>query len=179
MKHQKTKQAYLAGKISQDDWRNKLVPGLRGHTWEDGPIFTPTFTYEGPFFQSCDHGYSHGPSTHGVGAGKGTCTEEITYSPADIIRLNDAALRNADLVFAYITATDCHGTMVEIGIAAAQLFTRIVVAFAPGIDSTDFWYSTARAAAVYENVRECCLPDILARELSIMKATSTSMGNAA
>lgn len=170
---------YLAGKISKDNWRHGLVPGLGGHTWEQGPISTPGFKYTGPFFQSCDHGCLHGPSTHGVGAGVGTCTEEITYSPADIIRLNDAALCSADLVFVYVTATDCHGTMVEIGIAAAQLFTRIVVAFAPGIDSTDFWYSTARAAAVYGDVRECCLPDILARELSIMKATSTSMGNAA
>jgi hypothetical protein len=170
---------YLAGKIGKNDWRNKLVPGLRGHTWEDGPISTPTFTYEGPFFQSCDHGCLHGPSTHGVGAGAGTCKEEITYSPADIIRLNDAALQKADLVVAYITAIDCHGTMVEIGRASDQPFTRIVIAFAPGIDSKDFWYSTARAAAVYENVRECCLPGILARELFIMKGNSASMGSGA
>lgn len=170
---------YLAGKISKDNWRHGLVPGLRGHTWEQGPISTPGFKYTGPFFQSCDHGCLHGPSTHGVGAGVGTCTEEITYSPADIIRLNDAALCSADLVFVYVTATDCHGTMVEIGIAAAQLFTRIVVAFAPGIASTDFWYSTARAAAVYGDVRECCLPDILARELSIIKGNSASMGSGA
>ena len=170
---------YLAGKMSKDNWRHGLVPGLRGHTWEKGPISTPGFKYTGPFFQSCDHGCLHGPSTHGVGAGVGTCTEEITYSAADIIRLNDTALRNADLVFAYITATDCHGTMVEIGIAAAQLFTRIVIAFAPGIDSKDFWYVTKRAAAVHEHVRECCLAEILASELYLMKGDSTSMGSGA
>lgn len=170
---------YLAGKIGKNDWRHKLVPGLRGHSWALGSIATRDFTYAGPFFQSCDHGCLHGPGTHGVGAGVGTCTEEITHSPADIIQLNDLALCSADLVFVYITATDCHGTMVEIGRASTQIFTRIVVAFAPGIDTKDYWYSTARAAAVHENVCECCLPDILARELSIMKATSTSMGNAA
>jgi hypothetical protein len=114
-----------------------------------------------------------------VGAGEGTCTEEITYSPADIIRLNDAALGRADLVFVYITAADCYGTMVEIGRASVHLFNRIVVAFAPGIDSKDFWYSTERADAVYKNVRECCLPDILARELSIMKGNAASTGSAA
>lgn len=170
---------YLAGKISKNDWRHKLVPGLRGHSWELGPIATHDFTYAGPFFQSCDHGCLHGPSTHGMGAGVGTCKEDITYSPTDIIRENDAALLSANLVFVYISATDCHGTMVEIGLASAQLFTRIVVAFAPGIDATDFWYATARAAAVHENVRECCLPDILAQELSIMKGNSASMGSSA
>jgi hypothetical protein len=170
---------YLAGKMSKDNWRHGLVPGLRGHTWEKGPISTPGFKYTGPFFQSCDQACLHGPSTHGVGAGVGTCTEEITYSAADIIRLNDTALRNADLVFAYITATDCHGIMVEIGIAAAQLFTRIVIAFAPGIDSKDFWYVTKRAAAVHEHVRECCLAEILASELYLMKGDSTSMGSGA
>jgi hypothetical protein len=168
---------YLAGKIGKNDWRHKLVPGLRGHSWSLGPIATRDFIYAGPFFQSCDHGCLHGPSSHGVGAGVGTCTEEITYSPADIIRLNDAALYSADLLFVYITATDCHGTMVEIGRASNQPFTRTIIAFAPGIDSKDFWYSTARAAAVHENVRECCLPEILARELSIMKSNSASMGS--
>ncbi|PUE41636.1 hypothetical protein [Limnohabitans sp. Bal53] len=168
---------YLAGKIGKNDWRHKLMPGLRGHSWSLGSIATRDFTYAGPFFQSCDHGCLHGPSTHGVGAGTGTCTEEIIYSPADIIRLNDAALQKADLVFAYITAIDCHGTMVEIGRASNQPFTRIVIAFAPGIDSKDFWYATKRAAAVHEHVRECCLAEILASELSVTKGNSASMGS--
>lgn len=169
---------YLAGKIGKNDWRHELVPKLRGHTWELGPIATRNFTYAGPFFQSCDHGCLHGPNTHGVGAGDGTCTDDITYSPADIIKNNDDALRSADLVFVYITATDCHGTMVEIGRASEQPNTRIVMAFSPGIDRRDFWYSTVRAATVHENVRECCLPGILAQEISSTKHNLLSIRSA-
>jgi hypothetical protein len=170
---------YLAGKIGKNDWRHKLLPGLRGHSWELGPITVQGFKYVGPFFMSCDHGCRHGRSTHGAGGGEGTCIESTTYSPSDIIRFNDTALKSADLVLVYITAPDCYGTMVEVGLAANQPFTRIVVAFAPGIDSKDFWYSTERAAAVHENVCECCLPELLAKELSSMKYNSASTGGAA
>lgn len=165
MKHLTQINGYLAGKIDIDDWRNGVVPNLRGHEWDDGPISTPLFDYVGPFFQSCDHGCLHGPNTHGALAGEGTCTDDITYTLQDIIRLNDEALSNADLLFAYITSADCFGTLVEIGRATLQPSTRMVIAFAPGINVADFWYAAKRADSVHTNISECCLPGILTVEV--------------
>ena len=165
MKHSTHIKLYLAGKIGKNDWRHELVPGLRCHEWDDGPISTPLFDYVGPFFQSCDHGCLHGPNTHGALAGEGTCTEEITYTLEDIIRLNDEALSNADLLFVYITSADCLGTLVEIGRATLQPSTRMVIAFAPGINVADFWYSAKRADSVHTNISECCLQGILLLEI--------------
>ena len=62
---------YLAGKVEQNCWRHKIVDGLRGKDWNDGPlpcaihIDGESFDYTGPFFVSCDHGCYHGPGTHG------------------------------------------------------------------------------------------------------------------
>lgn len=155
---------FLAGKIGKNDWRHKLVPRLRDQTWNDGPIETDSYAYVGPFFVSCDHGCGHGKSKHGMVQ---ECTEPF-YTRADVIRLNTTALEKADLVFAYISAVDCHGTMNEIG-SALRAGQRVVVAFAPDIDAADFWYSHMQCAAVHYNVRSCCLAEILAAEVSVLK----------
>lgn len=157
---------YLAGKIDRYDFRHDLVPGLRGHLWSGGPIVTPTFSYVGPFFVSDDHAGMHGPNTHGA------IGHEVTYPPItrrDVIANNNAAIRKADLIFAYISTGDCYGTLCEIGQALA-LSKRVVMAFAPRIGAADYWLSAIQCAAVYEAVRPCCLKDILADE--IMKATT-------
>jgi len=63
---------YLAGKVTKNCWRHKIVDGLRGKDWDDGPlpcavyIDGESFDYTGPFFVSCDHGCYHGEGTHGV-----------------------------------------------------------------------------------------------------------------
>lgn len=62
---------YLGGKVEKNCWRHKIVDGLRGKDWDDGPlpcavhIDGESFDYAGPFFVSCDHGCYHGPQTHG------------------------------------------------------------------------------------------------------------------
>lgn len=157
---------YLAGKIAKNDWRHQIVPDLRGHLWTDGPIHTEAFSYVGPFFVSCDHGCNHGPNSHGAAGGNEIGESE--FSKQDVINNNMTALANADLLFAYITATDCHGTLVEIGWALANGI-RIVIAFAPGIPSDDFWYGAQQACATHAHVRPCCLPALLGDELQKTK----------
>ena len=152
---------YLAGKISKNDWRHELVPGLSSHDWASGPITTGSFSYVGPFFVSCDHGCSHGANTHGV-MGKG-CTEP-NLGQREVYARNKAAVAEADLVFAYIAATDCHGTLVEIGMALS-LGKRVVIALAPAMPVADFWFSTCAADAVYPNVRPCCLTELIENEI--------------
>lgn len=156
---------YLAGKIGKNDWRHKLVPRLRDHEWNSGPIGTNTFNYVGPFFVACDHGCRHGPNLHGAVGDE--CGPNVTQ--LEVIANNNAGLDAADLVFAYITASDCYGTLIEIGWALKSR-KRVVLAFAPGIQAQDFWYATEQADAVYSNVRNCCLPELLATEIQKTKA---------
>lgn len=158
---------YLGGKIGKNDWRHDLIPGLRERTWSGGPIITPTYQYGGPFFVSCSHGCLHGPNQHGA-IGREDCCESI-LTRQQVIENNRTAIAKADLILAYITATDCHGTLFELGYASA-LAKRIIVAFAPGIPAADFWFPALQCHAKHESVRICCLKDILADE--IRKATT-------
>lgn len=166
---------YIAGKISKSDFRHQLIPGLRNHHWGNGFMETDAYVYTGPFFQSCDHGCSHGPSTHGATEG---CGEGFTHD--DILARNNHAIDNADLVFAYITHPDCHGTLVEIG-RAAPLGKRIVVAFATDFEhKADFWYAAHTADVVYQDVNPCCLPGLLGREIDrLSRGTGYGTGDVA
>lgn len=162
---------YLAGKIGEDFWRDDLIPNLRGHLWADGPIYTGTYAYVGPFFVDLGHWRETEPNTHGA-AGKENSYTQI-FTQRQVIENNRAAIARADLVIAYITATDCHGTLFELGYASA-LGKRIIVTFAPEIDAADFWFSALQCHAVHHAVRTCCLKDILADE--IRKATTPTRG---
>ncbi len=153
---------YLAGKIGKNDWRHRLVPGLRGHVWADGPITTRSFDYVGPFFVACDHGCNHGPNRHG--AVGNDYSYDQNYDQDDVIRNNMQVLAAADLVFAYIEAPDCYGTMGEIGWALAKCI-RVVIAFAPTINHADFWFWAKQASATHSMVRPCCLPELLLAEV--------------
>lgn len=151
---------YLAGKIGKNDWRHSLVPNLRDRTWNNGPIETGSFSYIGPFFVSCDHGCGHNPSGHGMVQ---ECIEPY-YTREDVIRLNMDAIEKSDIVFAYINAPDCYGTIVEIGYAIAK-GKRVIMAFAPDIDANEFWFSSMQCATAHHNIRPCCLAEILADEI--------------
>lgn len=157
---------YLAGKIGKNDFRHRMVPGLRGHEWRDGPIDAGQYLYVGPFFKSCDHGCNHNPNGHG--AASGFHVGESPYNQADVIRNNNAALKQADLVFAYITSPDCYGTLIEIG-SATRAGQRVVMAFAPGMPHYDFWYAKLQSVSVHYEIRECCLPGLISKELEALK----------
>ena len=57
----------------------------------------------------------------------------------------EKAIRDSDLVFAWITSQDCYGTLVELGYAAA-LGCKIAVAVPKYLD--DLWFATETAGYV-------------------------------
>lgn len=165
----KTK-VYLAGKIDKYDWRHDLVPGLRGHRWEEGPIAMPTFNYVGPFFVSCDHGCLHEPNQHGATRNglEDICGED-GWTRQQVIERNNAAIALANLVLAYITTTDCYGTLCEIGMALARN-KRVVMCFAPTMPEDDFWFIAGQCAAVYRGARTNRLRAVLAAEVAAISS---------
>ncbi len=157
---------YLAGKIDKNDWRHRLVPGLRDHLIDDGPLRTESFIYMGPFFISCDHGCFHGPNKHGV---RGGCSEGA-LTELQIIERSYAAIRSADLIFAYITAQDCLGTVNELTYAMT-IGKPVVMAFARGVSSREFWFTARTATAVHINITDRTLPSLLQKELAKTQTT--------
>lgn len=85
-----------------------------------------------------------------------------------VISNNNAALAASDLVFAYVTAMDCHGTLFELGYASA-LGKRVIVAFAPNIDAADFWFSSMQCKRVYNSVALGRLALVLREEINKTK----------
>lgn len=157
---------YIAGKVAKLDFRHDLVPGLRDWRRENGSLECRDFIYVGPFFNSCDHGCMHGPGSHGVVGGHGygcLWPEDRGYDRHDVFTYNQDGLEMADLVFAYISATDCHGSLFELGFAA-HAGIPVHLFFAPGIDREDFWYPAMAAErfAGYNVLTRNQLPPVFA-----------------
>ncbi len=161
---------YLAGKIDHMDWRHELVPDLRDHPFNGGPLHTKHFIYTGPFFISCDHGCFHGPNKHGARREPdGGCSDEALTQP-EIIHRSFSAILRSDLVFAYITENDCYGTISEITWGVC-LRKPVVIAFAPGVNARDFWFIEGQVLRAHENVTLQELPDLLITEIAKIKTT--------
>lgn len=143
---------YLAGKIGPNDWRHKVVPGLRAVDWDsrttDWPVLKHAIggnaawdwrsrttsggilDYTGPFFISDDHGCGHGPCTHGAsGDGDQDCCNYVLTDERrkQIRRLCFRAIARSDLIFAWINDLTGYGTLTELGYAAG-LGKRIAIA---------------------------------------------------
>lgn len=131
---------YLAGKITKNGWRNTIFdPSLHADTIYDPasvtsinmrkvanwPVFCDVLTggndYVGPYFMADDHGCGHGNNSHGVGAGGYdiTCLGDCNPSQKQTVDLCRKAIIACDLVFAWIDAEDCYGTIAELGYAKA------------------------------------------------------------
>jgi hypothetical protein len=98
--------------------------------------------YVGPYFASCDHGCYHGRGQHGVAARTGQVrSEHEPHNAAEIrplvVSACLAAVRRADLVFAWVESPDCYGTLVEVGYAFSWGIT--VAAYGPGL-TADLWF---------------------------------------
>jgi len=149
-----TPKIYLAGKIEKNCWRHRIVPGLREHETKNGPIETIDFTYMGPFFVGCDHGCFHGDSTHGALARQtGSCSSDLILSHQQVIHRCLKGVKNSDLLFAYINAPNCYGTLMEIQHAVSN-GVEVVIAFSPCISRKDFWFACKQAQNVIEDVDE-------------------------
>lgn len=125
---------YAAGKIGPYDWRHSLVPGLRNARGKS--LDFETFTYIGPFFASDDHRSTHGPTCHGNCTG---ALGELPITKPQLFARNNAAIRQADLIVAFIDAYDCIGTICEISYAWT-LGKNIKLIFGPKVDRNEFWY---------------------------------------
>lgn len=152
---------YLAGKIGYRDWRHSLVPGLRNAgamVKYPPPLDCKTFVYTGPFFASDDHGTTHGDGCHGNCEG---CLGDVPITKPELFARNNAAIRSADLIVAYINAYDCIGTCCEITYAYT-LGKKIMLIFGPEIkDRNEFWY-LAQMGEVVRARRNEPLVDIFA-----------------
>lgn len=127
---------YLAGKIAKNDWRHDIVRTQQYGTWalkmawphpassdshERWPVLRDAVfghDYVGPYFIGDDHGCGHGGGTHGVGDLNTSCFDAPSRS--DVVQRCLHAIEAADLVFAWIDDLTAHGTLVEIGWAAAR-----------------------------------------------------------
>lgn len=80
-----------------------------------GPLL---FTLVGPFFVSCDHGCSHGLGMHAVAScNEGMMELDVQETREQVLKVNFARIKSADLIFVHIDETNCFGTLVEIGLA--------------------------------------------------------------
>jgi hypothetical protein len=156
------KNIYLAGKISKNCWRHPLVPGLRSMDWSDAPVKCKDYDYVGPFFTGCDHGCYHGPASHGnLNPGLGCGFPVVTQLQVRSHCIN--AVTVSDILFAYIDAPDCYGTVIEIGHALSS-HIPVAIAFAPNMTSKqikDMWLFACAAQRVDTNVSEADLPALL------------------
>ena len=149
--------AYLAGKISQNDWRFYSPGFVYPEDIKKGIDFdvNDNLTITGPFFIACDHGCYHGPNKHGVGAvnslpsifnmGIEKSDEEYAgcmgtfFSREDVLNICKMQIDKADILFAYIDKSDCYGTLAEIGYAHA-LGKDIVIVFANENLKQEMWF---------------------------------------
>jgi very-short-patch-repair endonuclease len=161
---------YLAGKIAKHDWRHGVVAGLRSASSEVAndrawPNRLPraifgAHDYVGPFFIGCDHGCSHGESTHGnrdacgslsLDRGEGHTRNDLSDT---VRRLCFERIRAADMFFAWLGGDDAataFGTFVEIGYAAAVREERraslsrrgpLQIVIASDRDLPGMWFAT-------------------------------------
>lgn len=131
---------YLAGKISGNNWRYHIFPGLqqysahlRGATNESlpekwpRPVIEDDFHFVGPYFIDCTHGCScfRDESNHGLGANDysrwahgSLCDNGFGESAvaAQCLRWID----ESDAVFAWLDDPSACGTMAELGYAFAK-----------------------------------------------------------
>jgi hypothetical protein len=146
-------QLYLAGKIDKDDWRHRLVPGLRRHEGCIEPIETQDFVYVGPFFKSCDHGCFHADSAHGL---LGQFQKLRRLPQLHVRNTCFEGVSNCDIFILYMNHREAYGSLVELGWAQA-LGKKTVVMFAPGIAylyNNDFWFGAITADRVVFDVDE-------------------------
>ncbi len=128
---------YLAGKISENDWRIDLAPDLLrvapGQLFDAG-----NFTYSGPYFIPGEHGCFFSPESHGL-------VSHYGWSPDSPPRwlvpgLCHYWLRRADDVFAWIDDTSCYGTLIEIG-WAHMLKKPVFIGFADWKLKNEMWFA--------------------------------------
>jgi very-short-patch-repair endonuclease len=132
---------YAAGRISSNDWRNRiglsklLKDVLHGDDLDEtmtygfpqleGIANGVPYIYTGPFFIGCNHGCAHGASMHGLGLGSesGCIRLHHDYSGYEgrrqIAHACFKAIDESDVVFAWLER-EAYGTIAELAYAYAK-----------------------------------------------------------
>ncbi len=134
-KYTKKPKVYLAGKITNNWWRNEVL-GNEG-CWEsrtngvdlvdhevndnlelyfDNEYEDELFVLTGPHSLGCDHGCYH-DEKHSKHASSGCYWEYDPITKKDVKEACCHQIDKSDIVFAYIDSLDCYGTLAEIGYA--------------------------------------------------------------
>lgn len=170
---------YLAGKISEEDWRRTITTcidtrydeGLRSDTYDlfefpwptvEGAIFGE-HSYTGPFFLNCDHGCGHGPNSHGSGIQSVTCFVDSPSSLKEtyIQELCLDAIRRSTLVFAWIDSESAYGTLVEIGYAVGRGIP-VYISYPGDFEGVkDLWFARSMATQCFQ----CVSPQVALESL--------------
>jgi hypothetical protein len=154
---------YFSGKISKYDWRQELLNFDMGRwdyfgIWDNDNKYkypeVENFTYTGPFFISCDHGCSHGESTHG--AGDNACIEN-NPSKKEIFDHCLKQIKDSEYMFCWINKLDCYGTLLELGVAHT-LNKKIFIAIDKSLENEEkdeLWFIKKSGECRYfKNVKE-------------------------
>lgn len=160
---------YLAGKISSNGWREKIISMRR-----DENLSNFEYTYDkiknhkikyndsidivGPFFINCDHSCYHGENCHGVGIEKNTCIGEKTFTQSQVYSICTYQIRKSDIVFAYIDDNTCYGSLFELGYAAS-LNKPILILYSNKKTMKDMWFINQSSYHYdiiinYDNIKE-------------------------
>ncbi len=175
---------YFAGKIAKNDWRHRIVSGLRNALYEEGPFDAGGYIYCGPFFVSCDHGCNHGPNTHGVlpmwDLSADPCylpNEYVQPDRREVARRALEGVRMSQLVFAYIDAYDCIGTIMEIGVAV-QMRKPVALCIDAGVGDREFWLlAESPGVTMYTGIAEVDLRRLLDKELEALQDRAGKCAN--
>ncbi|AIQ46489.1 hypothetical protein R70723_11880 [Paenibacillus sp. FSL R7-0273] len=121
---------YLGGKIERNDWRHSIFTDLRSGNsdfFKSKMSYVDGFSYNGPFFVSCDHGCFHDAGNHGLGVINTGCDtgvfgekgEEIEkqFKRHDVNNKCIEWIKSSDMVFFWTDKRDAYGSITEIGIA--------------------------------------------------------------
>lgn len=171
MTKQKKVKVYLAGKITNNHWRNQIMPSLWGRRndfetiscGEDKfkTVKDAYYNYEyvgkdyiitGPHSIGCDHGCWHRQPHASVSIGftEDACMlqDGSSITPKDVHVACCYQIKKSDCVFAYIDSLECYGTFAEIGYAYAK-GKKIYILYSTPALQKELWFISQMATKVY------------------------------
>lgn len=157
MRKEKPK-VYLAGKITNDWWRNEIfgiyekynhrTPGIDVYgydSYEENENYLNSeydageFIVTGPHSIGCDHSCYH-KTHHAATKSEHTCgIGEYGIEPNTIFNACLKQINKSDVVFAYITSQDVYGTIFELGYAY-RMHNPVYIAFKNDELKKLFWF---------------------------------------
>lgn len=114
------------------------------------------YDYTGPYFIGCDHGCFHGENAHGAGLGELSFKQGADDYDEMMAGFGSRkktaqnclrALERSDLVYAWLEAETCYGTLFELGYAKG-LGKRVAVASNLPLDN--LWFALECTSSLFD-----------------------------